>query len=340
MSGQVLNIGVDIGETNIKLGIVNDDGKILLQKKRATDANRGSDAIIKSIVEEVNQLLKDASLAEEEINSIGVGVPGTADSANGIVICAPNLFWRNVSIAPIIQRAFHAPVFLTQDTRAAAWAEYQVGGGRSARSVASVTLGTGIGCGMVFEGSIFHGALNTAGEFGHQIVEAEGELCNCARHGCLEAYGGGLAIVRDAKKRIPLIGELLHKNHSDVSVDDVFKLAKQGNEQALELTHRAAMYIGIGLVNLINLNSIELICISGGISNALRELFLDPLIAFVRNRAYELIADKLCMRRSILGDDAPLIGASLLYQDGSHDARSSAHGVLIGKRATDTRCSL
>lgn len=301
-----LHLGVDIGGTNIKFGVVDESGRILLQKKFETGAQRGSDAILAAIVREIESLLQAPLLRNQKLESMGFGVPGTADSAHGIVIYAPNLFWRNVDVAAAMQPVFHTPVFVAQDTRAAAWAEYLVGEGRGLHGIAAVTLGTGIGCGLVLDGKIFHGALNTAGEFGHQIVAVDGEPCNCGRRGCLEAHAGGLAIVREAKKRIPGLAS------SDVTVASVFRLSEQGNPQARELTDSVVRYIGIGLVNLINLTSVEMICLSGGISNAPRHLLLDPLIEFVRNRAYEAASQKVRIGRSALGEDAPMIGAALL----------------------------
>jgi len=310
------SVGVDVGGTNIKFGITDENGKILLQLKTKTEPERGSDLIVGSIIEGIDAILHRASLRIQDIWSIGLGVPGTADSEHGVVVYAPNLFWRNVEIVKAIRQAIDIPIHIAQDTRAAAWAEYLVGAGRGLRSVASVTLGTGIGCGMVFDGRIFHGALNTAGEFGHQIVELDGHACNCGRHGCLEAHAGGLAIVRQAREKIDGIAVLLQKEPAQIQVQDVFRLAQQGNAQALKLTASAVQYIGMGLVNLININSVELISISGGISNAPRELLLDPLIAFVRGRAYESVAQGVTICNSLLGDDAPMIGASLLYREG------------------------
>jgi glucokinase len=263
--------------------------------------------------------LAKAALRANDLTSIGIGVPGTADSARGIVVYAPNLFWRNVPILPLIEPVFGVPISIAQDTRAAAWAEYIAGSGRGLRGLAAVTLGTGVGCGMVIEGKIFHGALNTAGEFGHQIVEIEGEPCNCERHGCLEAHAGGLAIVRDAEKQIPGIHDLL-EGRREITVADVYRLAAAGNDQARQLTGRVLRYIGVGLVNLINLNSVEMICLSGGISNAPAELLLDPLVAFVRSRAYETAAKQVRICRSILGEDAPLIGAALLHREAGQAA--------------------
>ncbi len=309
------NIGVDVGGTNIKFGIIDENGGILSQEKVRTEPDRGPQAIIDSIIAGIGAIMAKASLRPQAVNSIGLGVPGTADTKNGIVVYAPNLFWTNVEIVKTIGATFPIPVFIAQDTRAAAWAEYIAGAGKGLRSVASVTLGTGIGCGMVLDGKIFNGGLNTAGEFGHQIVELDGRPCNCGRHGCLEAHVGGLAIVREARETIPGICTLLNKNLLDIEVHDVYKLAQSGNAYALRLTDRVVKYIGMGLVNLINLNSVELISISGGISNAPDHLLLNPLIEFVRARAYQSVAGQVRIRRSSLGEDAPLIGVGLLYRE-------------------------
>lgn len=314
MNGPRFSIGVDIGGTSIKFGIVDENGTILVRRKADTEPDRGSEAIAECIVSSIRGMLQDASLHHDDVTSIGLGVPGTADSATGTVVYAPNLFWRNVPIVAAIQPSFAAPIAIAQDTRAAAWAEYLVGSARGVQNLAAVTLGTGIGCGMVIGGRIFHGGLNTAGEFGHQIVELDGDACNCGRRGCLEAYAGGLAIVRRAKERISQIGKLLGKSESAVTVSDVYELASAGNQEARQITGEVMRYIGIGLVNLINLNSVETICISGGISNAPPALLLDPLVEFVRRRAYQEIADKVQICRSALGEDAPLIGAALLYR--------------------------
>lgn len=328
MGAQELNVGVDIGGTNIKFGIVDGEGHILRQRKIATDPKRGCEAILAGIVREISALLSEAALRTEDLTSIGIGVPGTADSEHGTVVYAPNLFWRNVPIIPAIHPVFEVPVSIAQDTRAAAWAEYRVGSGHGLRGIAAVTLGTGIGCGMVIDGKIFHGALNTAGEFGHQIVEIDGERCNCGRHGCLEAHAGGLAIVRAAEKQIPRLHDLL-EGKRDVAVADVYRLAEAGNPQARQLTDRVLRYIGVGLVNLINLNSLEMVCLSGGISNAPAALLLGPLVAFVHSRAYEMAAKQVRICRSTLGEDAPLIGAALLHHEPGQAALSRQAAAVL-----------
>ncbi|MCL2661218.1 MAG: ROK family protein, partial [Acidobacteriaceae bacterium] len=171
MSGQILNIGVDVGGTNIKVGLLDECGSILCQKRLATQPELGPEAVIGNIAEAVRAVLSERGMKPGQMNSIGIGVPGTTDADTGIVIYAPNIFWRDVPVGPMLHSTFGVPVYATQDTRAAAWAEYLVGKGQGLGSVASITLGTGIGCGLVFDGKIFHGAMNTAGEFGHQLVE-------------------------------------------------------------------------------------------------------------------------------------------------------------------------
>lgn len=324
MSRQIFNVGIDIGGTNTKVCLTEESGKILLQETIKTMQNRGSDAIVGSVIQGIDTILEKATLKHTDVHSIGVGVPGTANSDTGIVVFAPNLFWRNVDIVGPIEQTFHVPVYVLQDTRAAAWAEYMVGAGAGFRGVASVTLGTGVGCGMVFDGHIFHGALNSAGEFGHQLVEFDGNLCNCGRRGCVEAYAGGLAILREANMRIPGIHELVQKSPSQVGVQDVFRLALEGNEQALHIIRDVVKYIGIGLVNLINTCSVEVISLSGGISNAPDELLLEPLRKFVRERAYVAVANRVRVCRSPLGEDAPLVGAALFHGEKSLSLASNA----------------
>jgi glucokinase len=310
MAEQLRNIGVDVGGTNVKIALLNEDGKILLRRSAPTRAELGPDAVIQEIRKMIEALLKESSTPAEALHSIGIGVPGTADAATGTVVYAPNIFWKNVAVGPVLQSTFRVPVYVAQDTRAAAWAEYLVGEARGTRSLASVTLGTGVGCGLVFDGAIFHGGMNTAGEFGHQIVVFEGESCNCGRRGCLEAHAGGLAIVRQAKQRF----QSMSAQQSELTVDDVYRLSLQQEPEARKLTDDVVKYVGIGLVNLINLTSVEMICLSGGISNAPASLLLDPLVAFVRANVYQTVADRVRICRSALGEDAPLIGASLLHR--------------------------
>lgn len=306
-----LNIGVDVGGTNTKIGIIDKKGKIITGIKIKTLVEAGSDKILVSIIESIDLLLRNSGLTNSSINSIGMGFPGTTDCTKGIVLYAPNLFWENVEVVERVKDYYNLPVYIGQDSRAAVWAEYLAGAGKGFNHIAAITLGTGIGCGLVLNGRIYHGGLAAAGEFGHQIVEINGNKCNCGRTGCLETYAGGLAIVK-ATAKIAGIEKLLNKPTNEISVPDTFLLAGKGNAEAVKITEAVVKYLGIGMVNLINLTSLELISISGGISNAPDELLFNPLVRFIRERAYPEVAAKIKIVKSTLGDEAPLIGASML----------------------------
>ncbi|MEI6277403.1 MAG: ROK family protein [Prolixibacteraceae bacterium] len=313
MTASKINIGIDIGGTTIRTGFVTLEGKVIVQNSMKTDPSRGFDNIIGGIIENIKKMVSDLDILMSEVNSIGIGVPGTVNSEEGIVVFAPNIFWENIQVSEKIKEAFDIPIFIVQDSRASAWGEYLFGSGKGYKNIASITLGTGIGCGMILDGKLFHGGLNTAGEFGHQIVVIDGHKCNCGRTGCLESYTAGLAIVREGKK-IPGVEKLLQKSPEGIEVKDVFDLAKVGNADAIKITDTVVSYLGMGLVNLINLNSIELISISGGISNAPDELLFNPLKQFIQERAYSAISDKVKLVKSLLGDNAPMIGAASLCQ--------------------------
>lgn len=313
MCSNKINIGVDVGGTTINTGFVTSEGKIIGQNSMKTEPSRGCDNIIDAIIGNIKKLLEEQNMNIEVINSIGIGVPGTVNSNDGKVVFAPNIFWKDVQVSAKIKEVFNVPVFLGQDSRASAWGEYLVGSGKGYKNMASITLGTGIGCGMIMDGKIFHGGLNTAGEFGHQMVEIEGHKCNCGKTGCLEAYTAGLAIVRDGKK-ITDVEKLIQKPSEEITVKDVFDLAQSGNEDAIKITDSVVAYLGMGFVNLINLISPELISLSGGISNAPDELLFYPLKKVIKARAYSAISEKLVLVKSSLGDNAPMIGAALLYR--------------------------
>jgi glucokinase len=314
MGSSNLSLGIDVGGTNIKFGVVDETGGILLRHKIRTATEAGSDGIIHSIINTVPVVLAQTGLRLSDLHSLGLGVPGTTDPENGVVIFAPNIFWKDVPIVKRIRDAYDIPVYVAQDSRAAAWAEFLVGAGKGFGNLASITLGTGIGCGIIIDGKIYHGGLNTAGEFGHQLVEVDGNPCNCGKTGCVEAHAAGLFIVRTAKNGIPNVSELLNKSLEEISVNDVYNLAQQGNAVAQGIARDVVKYVGMGLVNLLNLNSHQLVAISGGISNAPDDLLFNPLVEFVRARVYESISKTVIICKSSLGDDAPMIGAALLYR--------------------------
>ena len=323
MSGKNFSIGIDLGGTNIKFCVADQFGEIRARHRIATPTASGCEGIVDAIVANVPVLLQSAGVPLSQIEAIGLGVPGSVDPNRGIILFAPNIFAVNVEAVKTIQKHFDLPVYLAQDSQAAAWAEHMVGAGRGLPSVVhcarSAPESDTALCSM--EKSTAAALNHTAGELGHQIVELDGSLCNCGRRGCLETRAAGLAIVRTAIETIPDLELLLGRSAQSVSVKDVFDLALIGNAQARQITNDVVKYLGLGLVNLINLLSPALITVSGGISEAPAELLFDPLVEFVRNNAYPTVSDAAKICRSPLGGDAPLIGVAILHRQ-SHLAAS------------------
>lgn len=314
MNVEGFSIGVDVGGTNIKFCVADSEGSIRT-KHRIRTPTAGCLEIIDAIVANIPVVLHEAGIELSQVESIGLGIPGSVDPERGMIVFAPNIFATNVEIVKEVRRRFDVPIHLAQDSHAAAWAEHIVGAGIGMTSVVTLTLGTGIGCGIVIDGKIFRGSLNyTVGELGHLTVEFNGEKCNCGRRGCLEAYAGGLGIMRAARKRINKLSILLGKSDEVISVKDVFGLAMSGNAQAQSVVRDVVKYLGIGIANLANLMSPELITLSGGISDAPPELLFDPLVEFVRRNTYPTISNFVKIRRSPLGGDAPLIGVAILHK--------------------------
>lgn len=309
-----LNIGVDVGGTNIKFGLINAYGKILSKQSICTHPNQGSKTLLTAIVDHINEIIKKAGLSLRDINSVGLGFPGTVDSKKGKVIYAPNIFWKDVDVLSFLKKAMVRNFYIVQDSRAAAWGEFLVGSGVGYSDIVSITLGTGIGCGIIANGNIYNGGLNTAGEFGHQIIRKSNNRCNCGRKGCLETYVGGPAIIAQALKNKTLAKKLKLKNQG-ASVADIYTLAAEKDNDAIAVTRRVVEHLADGLINLINILSPQLICISGGISNAHNNFLLRPLRKAIKQNVYKPIADRVKIEKSVLGSDAPLIGAALLYKN-------------------------
>ncbi|HMR85347.1 MAG TPA: ROK family protein [Niabella sp.] len=309
-----LNIGVDVGGTNIKFGIVSASGKILLKSSVCTNPVGGGKEILTTITNNVKQIIKNAGLSLNDVNSVGIGFPGTVDHKKGMVVYAPNIYWKDVAVTRSVKQNIRKDIFIAQDSRAAAWGEFLVGSGVGYSDIVSITLGTGIGCGMIINGNIYNGGLNTAGEFGHQVIRENDNPCTCGRKGCLETLIGAPAIIKSALKSKTLAKKIGLKDRP-VSVSDIYGLAAEGDKEAIEVTGKVVEYLAAGLVNMINIVSPQVICISGGISNAKDKLLLTPLRKAIQHNVYKPVARKVKIVKSVLGSDAPLVGAALLYKN-------------------------
>ncbi len=291
-----MRIGIDIGGTKAVIAVVNENGEILKKERMST----GAELPCKEIVKQAAQIAK--KLAEgEPIDFVGIGIPGTVDNVQGLVVWTPNLKWRNEPVAELFREETGVCPMLVQDTRAAAWAESLTPEMKDKSCVLCVTLGTGIGCGIVLNHRIWHGALGTAGEMGHIPVVKNGRVCGCGKHGCMEAYASGTGMAKTAKERG--ICE---------TTEELFDLAKAGNIEAKQVISEAVDYAAQALSGIVNVLSPDAVLLSGGLC-AQEELYVQPIIDKVKELSYTgAVGVGFTMRIASLGGEAPVIGAALL----------------------------
>lgn len=294
-------IGIDIGGTKIDIGIFDADTKRLVENKKSYVADIVD--LPKHIKTVVNELCVKNNISFSEVVSCGIGIPGTVSEDGKKIIKAPNINILSNDTAEETEALLNVPVKLVQDSRAAAWGEYLCGGGKGAKSVVCVTLGTGIGTGIVINGEIYNGALGCAGELGHLVAVENGRSCGCGKRGCLEKYcaGGGLDIT--AKE---LLGE-------GMTAADLFSKAAKGDKNAMAAIEEAVKMLGSGLTSIVNLMSPDCILFSGGLSEQ-EEMYLNPVIDYIKSHCY--ITDKLpTIKKASLGELSPLYGAAFVPMD-------------------------
>lgn len=325
-------LGIDIGGTKTNIGLVDAKGTVLSQKKIATSIKSGPQWArenIQSIVEDAKEVV--ASLSDNQhIRSIGIGVPGTVNWELGRIVFAPNLQWRDIPIRDIFENVFGVPVFVGQDTQAAAWGEFLYGAGQGLQDIACITIGTGIGCGLVIGGHLYRGRFGTAGEIGHTVVEKKGLPCNCGKNGCMEVYASGTAILNRFKLAVEAGQKttlLEHKHLDELTTFDIFAGAKAHDPLAEEIIDSAVEYLSMALTNLINLFGPEAVILSGGIGEQ-RALYVEPLIRRTYERIYSVLVDKIKITSAKLGANAPLIGAAMLFRDVPHQGNKGKEEPL------------
>lgn len=320
-------VGVDLGGSSINAGVVPfDGGTVLGMRSLPTEPQRGPKAVVDRIVSMIHDAVRDArreaEIPAEAVIGIGVGSPGPLDRATGTILDTPNLGWRNFPLRDLIANAVGLEVALDNDANAATLGEWWMGAARGAEHVLGVTLGTGIGGGILLGGRVYHGASDAAGEIGHMTIDSTGRKCNCGNYGCLEAYASGPAIAARAVEGLQtgsssLLPDMVGGELDRVSAETVYEAIVAGDAYAAEVMRDTARFLGTGLANLINLLNPELIVISGGVTRAGDHLF-EPLRAEVRRRAFSEAADACRIVSCELGDTAGVIGAAATFRAERH----------------------
>ena len=309
-------IGVDVGGTNLVAGLVDEQGAIRTKVGRPVDRTLGADALSDQIAQLALRACREGGVSPDQIQAVGVGIPGLVDNKTGVVVQTANMPFRNTPFREIFQKQWQVPVYLGNDANCAAIGEYWAGAAKGCSPAVVVTLGTGIGGGMVVDGKLFTGYANSGMEVGHMIVYPGGQRCGCGNLGCWEQYGSATALIRmtrEEMERCPdsVLWQLCGGDLSQVQGRTPFQGAEQGDEAAKRVLRAYLEALSLGLVNLINILQPQVICLGGGISNARDELLLTPLEELVRQGTYDKNAPTRLVRAA-LGNDAGVVGAALL----------------------------
>jgi len=301
-------VGIDLGGTNLKLGLVSAEGEMLASLSVPTEAQEGPDHVLRRMAVGVRQVAEKAGTPMDDVAAVGVGVPGPLDSAKGLVHIAPNLpGWIDVPVRDTLQKALGKTVVVENDANSAAYGEFRVGAGRDVNSMFVLTLGTGVGGGIVQDGRLLRGASDTGAELGHTIIRYGGRLCGCGNRGCLEAYASATAVVARFREEAG-VSDLSRK--PDLECKDVFDAAEAGNKAAARIVAETAEYLAVGITSILHALNPELVVLTGGMMGA-GEPFLDQIRRHVAGMAFPS-AWKICdVRWSTLAGDAGILGAAL-----------------------------
>lgn len=311
-------IGIDVGGTNVKIALVDSNGKIGYSNTIPTRAEMGYEYTINNMKQAIRDLMTETKLSAKDIEGIGFGLPGQVDFKSGIVRLITNIpGWVEIPLAKMIEDEFHIPTRIDNDVRCAALGELNFGAGKGCQNLICITVGTGIGSGLIINGKLVRGASNAAGEIGHiKLQMHDGPICGCGDTGCLEAFASGPAIVAMAEEYI--LGGKSTKyremaNGNDITPFIVAEAAKAGDAVAKRIFTKMGEYIGIGMASVVNLLNPEKIIIGGGVADA-GDILLNPLKETIKNRAMKIAGETVEVVPAQLGNTAGVIGASLLIQ--------------------------
>ena len=315
--------GVDVGGTTVKLGLFDGEGCVLDKWEIPTVKENDGASILPDVAESIRKKMEEKGIREEDLAGIGIGVPGAVNSKGMLVGGAVNIGWNPFNIPDAMSAYINVPIRATNDANAAALGELWQGGGRGCRSMVAVTLGTGVGGGIIIDGSIVTGAIGAAGEIGHiHIEDAETQECGCGNKGCLEQYASATGIARLARRRLREDQKPSTLREGEISAKAVFDAVNAGDEVAVEIARRFGAYLGKGLATVANVVNPEKFVIGGGVSKA-GEILFDFVKPEFRKYAFGP-CQGAGFALATLGNDAGIYGAAgLILLGGINDQRSS-----------------
>lgn len=312
-------LGIDLGGTNIVAGVVDEEYNIVAKASCKTDVPRPEKEICDSMAEVALEAIKNANISIEDVESIGIGVPGAVNPETGIIEYSANLFFHNWSIVEMMEERLNTKVKIENDANAAALGEYLAGSAKGAKNAIAITLGTGVGGGIIIDGKIYSGSNFAGAELGHMVIVKGGKECACGRQGCWEAYASATGLINLTKEKIltekpefSYMLKLCDDDISNVSGKTAFDAMAAGDPIAKQVVEEYISYLATGVINIINIFQPDVLCVGGGVSNQ-GENLLAPLRAIVEKERYTKHNDKqtvIC--QCLLGNDAGIIGAAYL----------------------------
>lgn len=309
-------IGIDLGGTNIAAGLVDENYKIIRKTSRPTAAHRSADEITLDMARACEALCKEEGIGVEQIKSVGIATPGTADTDNGIVIYANNLPFRDYPIAAKLKEHFPvANVSIANDANAAAYGEAVAGAGKGKKNFVMLTLGTGVGGGIIIDGKLYTGFNYSAGELGHMVIVHNGRPCTCGRKGCFEAYSSATGLIKTTKEKMieapeSIMWELVNGDIRKVNGRTAYDAMRKGDEAAKAVVDEYVSYLATGTANLINIFQPNILAFGGGVANE-KENLLAPLRKLVKQQTY-VTKEFTEIKSAELGNDAGIVGAAAL----------------------------
>ncbi len=314
---KIVALGIDIGGTKIKAGLVNAEGKVLSQKVIPTYKERGAASVLKQI-EEIICFFKNSS--SKEIQGIGLALPGQVDDKRGHCLYCPNLGWGELEISRRLTEKTGLPVRLINDANAACLGELFYGKGKKTKTFLSITLGTGVGSGLIFNGQLFTGRFGSGVEAGHMVIDPTGYPCSCGRRGCWETLVSAPGIIRRTKEKMKIIkdsktAKLIKEGCNEdesLSPEKIFQAAREGDLLAREIVEETVFYLAIGLANLINLFNPFEISLGGGVAEA-EEIITSDLIEQIDKNVFPTMKGKVKIYKATQGYYGGIIGASTLW---------------------------
>ena len=308
--------GIDLGGTNLKVGICDGDGHMLAAEKTPVPAFETSRALAEILTRAVEAAAGRAGLSAAALQGVGIGVPGAVRGGEVIYTC--NLPLRNVPLRKLFHHYLSIPLYIENDANCAALAEYYVGAGRDSKRFVTITLGTGVGAGIIHNGKIYHGANGMAGEVGHTVIERNGLPCPCGRHGCWEQYASASALKRMTAEAVAahpdsILARVVAENDGHVSGQSAFIAARQGDPVGQRICDEYVGYLACGIVNVVNVFQPDALAIGGGVSNEADEQLLLPVQRCVERESIPCAKNRRTrIVKAELGNQAGIIGAALL----------------------------